>query len=444
MTLKKILILSANPINTSQLRLDEEVREIDSGLRRAKHRDKFILEQRWATRPRDLRQALLDVRPNIVHFSGHGTTDGIMLEDTSNQSKLISSIALSGLFELFANSVECVLLNACYSNNQAEGISRHIDYVLGMDNAIGDKAAIEFAVGFYDALGAGESYKVAYKFGFNAILLSGASEKCRPILTIKKDKYFEYNEKTSGRNNSDKNISLPRSSFKEPSIGMEFLKVPKGKFKMGDNFGMGSESETPVHEVKINCFHLGKYPITQGQWKSVMKSNPSDFLKGDDYPVENVSWNEAKEFISKISKMNENKYGFRLPTEAEWEYAARSGGKIEKFSGGNDVDTLAWYRENSNNSTHLVGKKIPNGIGLYDMSGNVYEWCEDSYERNIYYFHKIDNPINFSSSPFANMGKVARGGSWKNRALHVRCSRRNYFSANAKENLLGFRLALDL
>ena len=170
----KILILSANPKDTARLRLDEEVREISEGLKRSKKRDQFIIEQRWAVRPRDLRHAFLDVNPKIVHFSGHGSSkDGLLLENDDGNFQIVEPKALAGLFELFRDKIECVLLNACYSNNQAQSILQHVNYVIGMNDAIEDKAAIEFSVGFYDAIGSGKPFDLAYKFGCNALQLAG-------------------------------------------------------------------------------------------------------------------------------------------------------------------------------------------------------------------------------------------------------------------------------
>jgi hypothetical protein len=180
---KKILILAANPKDTSPLRLDEEVRDIGEGLRRSAKRDQFDLEQRWATRPRDLRRALLEVSPQIVHFSGHGSHhEGLILEDEIGQTKSVSASALAGLFKLFSDQIECVLLNACYSASQAEAISQHVPYVIGTSQAISDRAAIEFAVGFYDALAAGHSVESAYKFGCISIQLAGGDESLTPVL----------------------------------------------------------------------------------------------------------------------------------------------------------------------------------------------------------------------------------------------------------------------
>jgi len=181
-----ILILAANPKGTTPLRLHEEVREIDAGLQRAKNRDQFVLEQKWAVRPRDIQRAMLDINPQIIHFSGHGTGDeGLVFEDETGSAKLVDEEALAGLFELFAEQIECVVLNGCYSEIQANAIAQHINYVIGMSKAIGDRAAIEFAVGFYDALGAGKSVEFAHKFGCAAIRLAGISEQLTPILKKK-------------------------------------------------------------------------------------------------------------------------------------------------------------------------------------------------------------------------------------------------------------------
>ena len=184
--MKKILILTANPKNTDKLRLDEEVREIQAGLERAKKRDRFEIVTRWALRVDDLRRALLDHEPQIVHFSGHGAGEhGLALENSSGQMQLVSTESLVRLFKLFKDTIECVVFNACYSEAQAEAIHQHVDYVVGMNKAIGDRAAIEFAVGFYDALGAGRSYTDAYEFGCSAIDLEGIPESLTPVLKSK-------------------------------------------------------------------------------------------------------------------------------------------------------------------------------------------------------------------------------------------------------------------
>jgi formylglycine-generating enzyme required for sulfatase activity len=178
-------------------------------------------------------------------------------------------------------------------------------------------------------------------------------------------------------------------------------------------WGWGLTHKIPAHEVCVDGFWIGKYEVTQGQWKRIMGDNPSHFNEGDNYPVETVSWNDVKEFIKRLNAKSSGSYEFRLPTEAEWEYACRSGGKAEEYCGGSDIDSLAWYEENSGNSTHKVGTKTPNGFGIYDMTGNIEEMCEDIYADNAYSKHSRNNPI-YTGGGTGH--QVVRGGCWFERA----------------------------
>jgi formylglycine-generating enzyme required for sulfatase activity len=182
-----ILFLAASPTDQSRLRQDKEFREVKSGLERAKYREKFKLEQMWAVRSTDLRRALLDIEPQLLHFSGHGGGDvGLVLEDQFGSTKLVSKDALANLFQPFAQrGLKCIVLNACYSDVQATAIVQYIPYVIGMNDTISDTAAIEFSIGFYDALGAGWSYEEAFEIGKSAIALEGISEEMIPILRKK-------------------------------------------------------------------------------------------------------------------------------------------------------------------------------------------------------------------------------------------------------------------
>jgi hypothetical protein len=186
---KRILILAANPGDTGRLSLDKEFREIQTGLNRAKYRHRFELHPRLAVRFSDIRQALLDYNPHIVHFAGHGDKNGLMVEDELGLSVPVTAQVLSQLFELCAQHVECVILNACYSDSQATAINTHIKYVIGMKKEIEDRAAIEFAIGFYDALGAGKPVDDAFKFGRIAILQvsPGLPKHLTPILRKRKE-----------------------------------------------------------------------------------------------------------------------------------------------------------------------------------------------------------------------------------------------------------------
>lgn len=182
---RKLLILAANPKSSTRLRLDEEVRDISEGLKRARHRDDFEIAQRWAVRPRDFQRAMLEEIPQIVHFSGHGDGEaGLYFEDEVGQAKLVTGNALASLFRLFAHktNLECVVLNGCYSQAQATAIVQYVPYVVGMRQAVGDQAAIEFAVGFYDALGNGELVEFAFESGKVAMELNSTGYEEMPVL----------------------------------------------------------------------------------------------------------------------------------------------------------------------------------------------------------------------------------------------------------------------
>jgi formylglycine-generating enzyme required for sulfatase activity len=194
--------------------------------------------------------------------------------------------------------------------------------------------------------------------------------------------------------------------------------------------------EMPVHEVCVDDFWMAKYEVTQGQWKSIMDENPSRFKKGDDYPVEKVLWKEVQEFIGRIRTRTGLPYS--LPSEAEWEYAARSGGKYEKYSGDYPVEEVAWHWNNSNGSTHPVGSLKPNGLGLYDMSGNVWEFTRDLYRDDYYMKSPHENPPGAESGLF----RVVRGGAWFTPPGRVRTSNRSWLKNPGRRAVQGFRLSL--
>lgn len=185
----------------------------------------------------------------------------------------------------------------------------------------------------------------------------------------------------------------------------DMVEVKGGCFKMGDVFAEGEVDELPVHEVCVDTFFIGRYEVTQNEWQTIMGSNPAHFRKGDDYPVENISWEDAQEFIKRINRLLGG--GYRLPTEAEWEFACRSGGKNERYCGGNNLEDLSRFQGNSM-TTQRVGTRFPNELGIYDMSGNVWEWVEDWYSKSYYQTSLKLNPTGPSSGFF----KVSRGGSW--------------------------------
>lgn len=230
------------------------------------------------------------------------------------------------------------------------------------------------------------------------------------------------------------------SNFFDATSGMQLVFVKGGCFQMGDTFSNGDSDEKPVHEVCVGDFYVGKHEVTQGQWKKVMSSNPSYFKDcGDDCPVENISWIGAQEFIIKLNAQSGKKY--RLPTEAEWEYAARSGRKSEKWAGTSNESALgdyAWYSRNAGSKTQVVGRKKPNDLGIYDMTGNVWEWCADLYGEKYYSKSPRDNP----KGPSSGSSRVTRGGSWCNGAGNARALHRNFVEPDHRNTFIGFRIVI--
>lgn len=214
----------------------------------------------------------------------------------------------------------------------------------------------------------------------------------------------------------------------------EFVFVKGGCFRMGDAFGDGRPDELPIHEVCLDDFFIGKYEVTQGQWQAVMGYNPAYHKNGDSYPVEQVSWNDAQGFIRKLNEKTGQFH--RLPTEAEWEFAARSGGKKEKYPGSGDVDAVAWYQSTAKGMSHQVGTKAPNGIDIHDMGGNVWEWVQDWYGSGYYGSSAARNP----KGPSTGTHRVARGGGWSAEAESCRTTDREYLIPAGGNNFMGFRL----
>ena len=621
--MRKILFLAANPESTRRLNLEKEAREIQEALDISELAKEFELIQKWEVRPKDFRRALLKHEPDIVHFSGHGEGNlGLVISDESGASKAVTGDALAGLFAEFP-CVKCVLLNACYAKVQAQAIVRHVNYAIGMKDTIYDKAAIAFAIGFYDGLGYGRTIEEAFNLGSNAILWEYKSnsgetrrmipvesaqvkssgnlpEHLKPILFKKaknvaeginnqtqrtesvvvnpnpREKYrtriqkyldernltpiakwqlatfakeqgiseseagsileeailtqtggVEASESAPPRGQyGDKIIAPPRSItrkqflkwvglggaslvtvvvareifnkgnitlktfefevktvnaqgqvteqqksqaklFKEDlgnSVTLEMVSIP------GDKFLMGTEDEEierlvkkfdtdrfryekPQHEVTIQPFFMGRYPVTQAQWKAIaslpkinldLLPNPS-YFKGDNRPVEQVSWDEAREFCHRLSEQTGKKY--RLPSEAEWEYACRAGTTTPFYFGETITDKLANYGASKTYAsepkgeyraeTTPVGSFPPNAFGLYDMHGQVLEWCEDDW-HTIYQSAPIDGSAWLSRDKYVY--SVIRGGDWGSHPVFCRSAFRQYDHRDDHDLSIGFRV----
>ena len=231
------------------------------------------------------------------------------------------------------------------------------------------------------------------------------------------------------------NISIPVKY----GISIDMVRVEAGTFTMGATAEMKNteDSEKPTHRVTLtNDYYIGKYEVTQALWQAVMGDDPS-YFKGDNLPVEAVTWDDCQEFIGKLNRITGQT--FRLPTEAEWEYAARGGNKSRgyQYSGSNNLSDVAWFEDNSGSKTHAVGTKQPNELGIYDMSGNVWEWCQDWYET--YSSSSQVNPTGANSGSC----RVVRGVSWYNNARNCRLSLRGSNTPDFRSSNLGLRLVLS-
>ncbi|MDX2099542.1 MAG: SUMF1/EgtB/PvdO family nonheme iron enzyme, partial [Leptolyngbyaceae cyanobacterium bins.59] len=612
----KILILASNPYQ--DLKLDQEIRELQKVIRSSRDRTQFQIVPGPGVRIEDLQPLLLEHNPQIVHFCGHGTgEEGLVLQDG-----LVPTDALAGLFRLFSTRIQCVLLNACYAEVQANEIVKDINYVIGMRQEILDTSAIAFASGFYLALGYGRPIEEAFEFGCNAIQLklAGGSqtrstvseadrqqaisqviqqtpipEHLKPVLKKKpglresgnqvsaeqrsviqgeidraiavdspQHKYREqvqeyltnhrieayqevmlrslqgelglsdgecdrilqekftpilqaqdaYRKRVKGLMeggfypfnaaiqqelkrvqtqrglldweveeilaDEKKSLGLSTFSFEVVTVNgkgeivrrtqqqaeqriedlgngikLEMVWIPGGTFLMGSpkNEEGRSDDEGPQHSVTIKPFLMGQYPITQTQWKTVaalpkekidLNPDPSHF-KGANCPVEQVSWHEAIEFCSRLSRKTGREY--RLPSEAEWEYACRAGTSTPFHFGETLTPDLANYDGNSvyrsgpkgtyRKQTTEVGSFLPNSFGLYDMHGNVWEWCLD-------HWHATYNNAPIDGSVWITGGnsdrRVLRGGSWFGLPWDCRSAYRPHNDAGIRYDPSGFRV----
>lgn len=239
--------------------------------------------------------------------------------------------------------------------------------------------------------------------------------------------------------------------WKEPTTGMEFVEVPKGCFLMGNLKAVAFREEfpglplsfdvypfndeLPQHEACVDAFWIGRLEVRADQWHRIMGGS----AKRPDAPIANVTWEEANTFAAKLGERSGGKYRFRLPTEAEWEYACRAGSKDEIVPKRNELGDRAWYGIEPNglqNETQPVGKLAANAFGLHDMLGNVWEWVQDSYQPDSYASHPLYDPLVETGGP----NRVIRGASYRSQPLHVRCAKRAYYDAGDTLQTIGLRL----
>lgn len=265
-------------------------------------------------------------------------------------------------------------------------------------------------------------------------ITEGCKELAKKLLGVGKSQSIS-NRTLKNSNSNGSNIEYIENVL---NLNMKMAYVEGGTFTMGatqEQSGNASNDELPTHSVQLDSYYMSVTEITQAQWQAVMGTNPS-YFKGGNRPVENVTWHDAQAFCRELSNITGKTY--LLPTEAQWEYAAR-GGKMSrqnKYSGSYAVDAVAWYDDNSGGTTHDVGTKRPNELGIYDMSGNVWEWCSDWY--GSYSSTAQINP----TGPSSGSTRVLRGGGWTLDAGYCRVANRDYGSPSSRNRINGFRVVL--
>lgn len=229
-------------------------------------------------------------------------------------------------------------------------------------------------------------------------------------------------------------------NWHEPLTGMEFVRVPGACYPMGDTFGGGDHNELPVHEVCLKDIWIGKFEVTQGQWQALMEWNPSVYAQSELHPVDSVNQSDIAKFVARLMEKNPQRI-FRLPTEAEWEFACRAGGQQFKFGGAPPpAANTAEYADKHSEGTLPVGSFPANALGIHDMSGNLWEWVSDVYTADAYTRHPRDNPHYQAEGP----ARLLRGGGWSHDAFFARCSKRHmHCRPSARFDFVGFRLVME-
>ncbi|MBF0108354.1 MAG: SUMF1/EgtB/PvdO family nonheme iron enzyme [Magnetococcales bacterium] len=275
------------------------------------------------------------------------------------------------------------------------------------------------------------------RLSFLALLWSLALPSCREAEGSMIIEWERLVPPTADRRGDEEPV--PGKNWTDSVTGIGFVWVPGGCFQMGSPpWKEGREhDEGPLHSACVADFWLGKTEVTQGQWQAIMRVNPSLFQKGDDHPLEQVSWIDAEVISESLNERFKGKARFRLPTEAEWEFACRERGDDIVYAGRADPGQIAWSAEKGSHATHPVARLRANRLGLRDMNGNVWEWTLDTYRPDAYANHDEHNPAITGEGPF----RVIRGGGWKDGTQALRCANRGFERHTAKRPDIGFRLA---
>ncbi len=344
-------------------------------------------------------------------------------------SKLGTAITSSGQFALVETGPEFLAALQKEMDRQTSGEVRN-SQIAALGQKYGVKVVVVADVVDFDEALFVVARSINLESGLvsRTIDVSGSGEGLRnlEILAQKVASALFDGVSSGGTTNASTPTGGNVETFTVNGVTFEMVKVDGGSFMMGSY--EGDSDEQPVHNEAVATFYIGKTEVTQRLWTAVMGSNPS-YFRGENMPVENVTWFDCQEFVERLSRLTGRI--FRLPTEAEWEYAARGGNQSRgyTYSGSNDLYRVGWYTENSGDTTHPVGQKLDNELGIYDMSGNVWEWCSDNYSDNY-------------SSPRNSSYRVIRGGGWNGSAANCRIANRYCYTPGYRYRNLGLRLAL--
>jgi formylglycine-generating enzyme required for sulfatase activity len=453
-----ILYVGVSSAAAGTLELTNEAKAIDTQLRKAELREYFKFEMQWEAEARELPGLLLRFKPQILHFSGHGTEDGeLSFRGRDGESMPADAETIASVFGAI-DSVRCVVLNACYSAEQALLISEHVEAVIGLTGEVSDSASKEFSMGFYEALAYGQDIASAfalgrYRCGLSSLavrdlfqLFSRADTDPAHLVLGGGSRAQGSRVTVSSSETHDHRSSLaPRQHIRpgDPrDIEHDLVLIPGGRFLAGSAFRTGYEDEWPRHAVELEPFSLARTPVTNEQYARYLAAHPEARVPahwnqpGYDHPVQpvvGVSWDEARRYCEWAN--------LTLPTEMQWEYACRSGTQTSYWLGDcvDDLERVGWYRGNSDAALRKVGEKPANPWGLLDMHGNVWEWCFDSFGPYGGHQPRPGDGLRYDSTTTGN--RVLRGGSWCHPADNARSAFRYFAARDTRHVYVGFRPA---
>lgn len=446
----KILALVSNPAHYPWIDIGE-VGKIVEELHGARFRDCFEVSQVGGVRASKLSKAIRETRPQIVHFCGHATESGeLVLHGFGEESERVSAEWFARTLQSSGQSVRCVILNACNSENQARTLAQHVDLAVGVDGVICNRSAVAFAKEFYGALAGGASVQAAFDSGVLQVERVGSGN----VVLVSRPGICAAAQFFHSRADADivpaPSVSAVREAGKERAAivlakcGVGLVRIPAGEFWMGTRAEdpLRANDEGPRKKLKLDEFYLARTPVTNAQYSVFMQqqTNVVEPMYWSDkkynqpaQPVVGISWDDAAAYCDWA--------GLVLPTEAQWEYACRARTETQYWCGDSDGDLarVGWFVRNAACQLHAVGEKDPSPWGLQDMHGGVWEWCLDEWAA---YTCEPRAGDGLRLPPGEHSTRAQRGGSWQDLAVLARSAARRCAGSRNRSDRAGFRPAL--